>query len=169
MKRQVPDLWVNGVQSPEPEEPMIVTTSPLLTVTLISFNTSFSPKLFLRWLISIIFSLIYYNYYVFQYSTGFSAASALAKRILSQEPDALEHIDQFYCLPDLLSVDGHHGSHCARHITRQLEPSRFCFWVPQGLRMGKNVRGHCQKETIHFDRTNRRGSMSYWGLHFFPF
>ena len=31
----------------------------------------------------------YYNYYVFQYSTGFSAASALAKRILSQEPAAL--------------------------------------------------------------------------------
>ncbi len=33
----------------------------------------------------------YYNYYVFQYSTGFSADSALAKRILSQEPDALEN------------------------------------------------------------------------------
>lgn len=33
----------------------------------------------------------YYNYYVFQYSTGFSAASALAKRILSREPDALEN------------------------------------------------------------------------------
>ena len=33
----------------------------------------------------------YYNYYVFQYSTGFSAASELAKRILSQEPDALEN------------------------------------------------------------------------------
>lgn len=33
----------------------------------------------------------YYNYYVFQYSTGFSAASALAKRILNQEPDALEN------------------------------------------------------------------------------
>lgn len=33
----------------------------------------------------------YYNYYVFQYSTGFSAASALAKRILSQEPGALEN------------------------------------------------------------------------------
>lgn len=33
----------------------------------------------------------YYNYYVFQYSTGFSAASALAKRILSQEPDSLEN------------------------------------------------------------------------------
>ncbi|EME7199089.1 oligoendopeptidase F [Enterococcus faecium] len=33
----------------------------------------------------------YYNYYVFQYSTGFSAASALAKRILSQEPDALDN------------------------------------------------------------------------------
>nr|WP_277895557.1 oligoendopeptidase F [Enterococcus lactis] len=33
----------------------------------------------------------YYNYYVFQYSTGFSAASALAKRILGQEPDALEN------------------------------------------------------------------------------
>ena len=31
------------------------------------------------------------HYYVFQYSTGFSAASALAKRILSQEPDALEN------------------------------------------------------------------------------
>ncbi|MBG7683320.1 oligoendopeptidase F [Enterococcus faecium] len=33
----------------------------------------------------------YYNYYVFQYSTGFSAASALAKKILNQEPDALEN------------------------------------------------------------------------------
>lgn len=32
----------------------------------------------------------YYNYYVFQYSTGFSAASALAKKILNQEPEALE-------------------------------------------------------------------------------
>ncbi|OUK15904.1 oligoendopeptidase F [Enterococcus faecium] len=33
----------------------------------------------------------YYNYYVFQYSTGFSAASALAKKILNQEPEALEN------------------------------------------------------------------------------
>jgi oligoendopeptidase F len=33
----------------------------------------------------------YYNYYVFQYSTGFSAASALAKKILKQEPEALEN------------------------------------------------------------------------------
>lgn len=31
----------------------------------------------------------YYNYYVYQYSTGFSAASALAKKILAGEPDAL--------------------------------------------------------------------------------
>lgn len=31
----------------------------------------------------------YYNYYVYQYSTGFSAASALAKKILVGEPDAL--------------------------------------------------------------------------------
>ncbi|EGP4839915.1 TPA: oligoendopeptidase F [Enterococcus faecium] len=33
----------------------------------------------------------YYNYYVFQYSTGFSAASALAKKILNQGPEALEN------------------------------------------------------------------------------
>ncbi|OTO87993.1 oligoendopeptidase F [Enterococcus faecium] len=33
----------------------------------------------------------YYNYYVFQYSTGFSAASALAKKILNREPEALEN------------------------------------------------------------------------------
>ncbi|MDQ8292201.1 MULTISPECIES: oligoendopeptidase F [Enterococcus] len=33
----------------------------------------------------------YYNYYVFQYSTGFSAASALAKKILNQESEALEN------------------------------------------------------------------------------
>ncbi|EOI36629.1 oligoendopeptidase F [Enterococcus faecium EnGen0313] len=33
----------------------------------------------------------YYNYYVFQYSTGFSAASALAKKILNQEPEALKN------------------------------------------------------------------------------
>lgn len=33
----------------------------------------------------------YYNYYVYQYSTGFSAASALAKKILSGEPQALEN------------------------------------------------------------------------------
>lgn len=32
----------------------------------------------------------YYNYYVFQYSTGFSAASALAGKILSEGPAALE-------------------------------------------------------------------------------
>lgn len=31
----------------------------------------------------------YYNYYVYQYSTGFSAASSLAKKILAGEPDAL--------------------------------------------------------------------------------
>ncbi|MFK4566080.1 oligoendopeptidase F [Enterococcus sp. UD-01] len=31
----------------------------------------------------------YYNYYVYQYATGFSAASALAKNILAGEPDAL--------------------------------------------------------------------------------
>ena len=31
----------------------------------------------------------YYNYYVYQYATGFSAASALAKKILTGEPDAL--------------------------------------------------------------------------------
>ncbi len=31
----------------------------------------------------------YYNYYVYQYATGFSAASALAKKILAGEPDAL--------------------------------------------------------------------------------
>lgn len=33
----------------------------------------------------------YYNYYVFQYSTGFSAASALANKILHEGPDALTH------------------------------------------------------------------------------
>lgn len=32
----------------------------------------------------------YYNYYVFQYATGFSAASALSNRILSGEEEALE-------------------------------------------------------------------------------
>ncbi|MFD1899077.1 oligoendopeptidase F [Enterococcus termitis] len=32
----------------------------------------------------------YYNYYVYQYATGFSAASALANKILSEEPQALE-------------------------------------------------------------------------------
>lgn len=32
----------------------------------------------------------YYNYYVYQYATGFSAASALAKRIVEGEPEALE-------------------------------------------------------------------------------
>ena len=32
----------------------------------------------------------YYNYYVYQYATGFSAASALAHKIWGQEPDALE-------------------------------------------------------------------------------
>lgn len=31
----------------------------------------------------------YYNYYVFQYATGFSAASALAKKIWAKEPEAL--------------------------------------------------------------------------------
>lgn len=33
----------------------------------------------------------YYNYYVYQYATGFSAASALAKRIIEEEPQALDH------------------------------------------------------------------------------
>lgn len=33
----------------------------------------------------------YYNYYVYQYSTGFSAASALAAKILAKEPAALEN------------------------------------------------------------------------------
>lgn len=37
----------------------------------------------------------YYNYYVFQYATGFSAASALAKKITSGEPDALTHYLNF--------------------------------------------------------------------------
>lgn len=32
----------------------------------------------------------YYNYYVFQYATGFSAATALTKKILTEEPHALE-------------------------------------------------------------------------------
>lgn len=38
----------NKVDFPEPEEPMIVRTSPLLTVALISFKTSLLPKLFLN-------------------------------------------------------------------------------------------------------------------------
>lgn len=33
----------------------------------------------------------YYNYYVYQYATGFSAASILAKKILEEEPKALEN------------------------------------------------------------------------------
>lgn len=33
----------------------------------------------------------YYNYYVYQYATGFSAASALANKILTNEPQALEN------------------------------------------------------------------------------
>ncbi len=33
----------------------------------------------------------YYNYYVFQYATGFSAASSLADKILNDEPNALEN------------------------------------------------------------------------------
>ncbi|MGO3610464.1 MAG: M3 family metallopeptidase, partial [Enterococcus sp.] len=32
----------------------------------------------------------YYNYYVYQYATGFSAAIALSKRIVEGEPEALE-------------------------------------------------------------------------------
>ena len=32
----------------------------------------------------------YYNYYVYQYATGFSAATALAKRIVEGEEGALE-------------------------------------------------------------------------------
>ena len=38
----------SNVDLPEPEEPIMVTTSPLLTFILISFNTSFSPKLFVN-------------------------------------------------------------------------------------------------------------------------
>lgn len=33
----------------------------------------------------------YYNYYVYQYSTGFSAASTLANKIINKEPQALEN------------------------------------------------------------------------------
>ncbi|MEI5995156.1 oligoendopeptidase F [Candidatus Enterococcus mansonii] len=33
----------------------------------------------------------YYNYYVYQYATGFSAASALAGKILANEPNALDN------------------------------------------------------------------------------
>lgn len=33
----------------------------------------------------------YYNYYVYQYATGFSAASALSNKILSKEPKTLEN------------------------------------------------------------------------------
>ncbi|KFN92128.1 oligoendopeptidase F [Tetragenococcus muriaticus 3MR10-3] len=32
----------------------------------------------------------YYNYYVFQYATGFSAASALAQKVLTKDPAALD-------------------------------------------------------------------------------
>ena len=38
---------------PEPEGPKTTTISPLLIVTLISFNTSVSPKLFFRLITSI--------------------------------------------------------------------------------------------------------------------
>lgn len=34
----------------------------------------------------------YYNYYVFQYSTGFSAAMALSERILSEGEPAVERL-----------------------------------------------------------------------------
>ena len=34
--------------------------------------------------------IFYYNYYVYQYSTGFSAATALADKILSGEEGALD-------------------------------------------------------------------------------
>lgn len=37
----------------------------------------------------------YYNYYVFQYATGFSAASALARKILNNEPNAVENYFSF--------------------------------------------------------------------------
>lgn len=33
----------------------------------------------------------YYNYYVFQYATGFSAASALSDKLIKEEPNALEN------------------------------------------------------------------------------
>lgn len=36
-------------------------------------------------------SPFYYNYYVYQYATGFSAASALSKHILAGEEGALEN------------------------------------------------------------------------------
>lgn len=37
----------------------------------------------------------YYNYYVYQYATGFSAASALSQKILNNEPNALENYINF--------------------------------------------------------------------------
>ncbi|AQP54159.1 oligoendopeptidase F [Vagococcus penaei] len=37
----------------------------------------------------------YYNYYVYQYATGFSAASALADKIVKKEPEALEKYINF--------------------------------------------------------------------------
>ncbi len=37
----------------------------------------------------------YYNYYVFQYATGFSAAVAIANRILAHEPGAVEDYKRF--------------------------------------------------------------------------
>ena len=37
----------------------------------------------------------FYNYYVFQYATGFSAAVAIANRILSGEPAAVEDYKRF--------------------------------------------------------------------------
>jgi oligoendopeptidase F len=37
----------------------------------------------------------YYNFYVYKYATGFSAATALAERILKEEPGAIEQYLNF--------------------------------------------------------------------------
>ena len=40
----------------------------------------------------------YYDYYVFQYATGYSAAIALSRRILREgEPAVRDYIDKFLC------------------------------------------------------------------------
>ena len=49
----------------------------------------------------------FYNYYVFQYATGFSAAIAIANRILSGEPGAVEDYKRFLsggCSTDPISL-----------------------------------------------------------------
>lgn len=52
-------------------------------------------------------SAFYYNYYVFQYSTGFSAAMALSERILSEGEPAVKDYLNFLsggCSKDPISL-----------------------------------------------------------------